>query len=109
MKLRDLRPRRAWVQGPGQTRGVLSDLEGLRRMVKRKKTSGGIEVVGSRARLFLSLSSKLSGLTAVLLLWVVPVVLLWDVSTHAFIPLNAIALCPVIGVVAGAISRFTIG
>lgn len=66
-------------------------------------------MVGTRqSTKYRSLSSKFSAFTAVLLLWVVAVVLFWDLRTHAFQLVKAIVLCSVIGVVAGAISRFTI-
>ena len=61
------------------------------------------------SRKYRSLSSKFSTFTAILLLWVVAVVLLWDLRNHTFQLLKAAALCSIIGVVAGAISRFTIG
>jgi signal transduction histidine kinase/CheY-like chemotaxis protein/HPt (histidine-containing phosphotransfer) domain-containing protein len=66
-------------------------------------------IVGNlQTRKFRSLSSKFSTFTSVLLLWVVAIALLWDVRSHSFNLAKAIALCIVIGLFAGAISRFTI-
>jgi signal transduction histidine kinase/CheY-like chemotaxis protein len=54
-----------------------------------------------------SLSSKFSIFTAVLVLWVVGTILLWDVRQHTFDLVKGVVLCGVVGLVAGAISRFT--
>jgi len=74
-----------------------------------RETSEDEEVSGLPSRNYRSLSSKFSAFTALLLLWVVAVILLWDLRTHSFQLVKAATLCTVIGVVAGAISRFTIG
>jgi len=55
-----------------------------------------------------SLASKFSVFTAILVLWIVVVVLCWDLHQHTFDVAKGIVLCCVVGVVAGAISRFTI-
>jgi signal transduction histidine kinase/CheY-like chemotaxis protein/HPt (histidine-containing phosphotransfer) domain-containing protein len=54
-----------------------------------------------------SLSSKFSIFTAVLVLWVVGTIMLWDVRQHTFDLAKGLVLCGVVGLVAGAISRFT--
>jgi signal transduction histidine kinase/CheY-like chemotaxis protein/HPt (histidine-containing phosphotransfer) domain-containing protein len=54
-----------------------------------------------------SLSSKFSIFTAVLVLWVVGTILCWDVIQHTFNLMKGIVLFGVVGVVAFAISRFT--
>jgi signal transduction histidine kinase/CheY-like chemotaxis protein/HPt (histidine-containing phosphotransfer) domain-containing protein len=53
------------------------------------------------------LSSKFSIFTAVLVLWVVGTIMLWDVRQHTFDLTKGLVLCGVVGLVAGAISRFT--
>ncbi|MEQ1945750.1 MAG: ATP-binding protein [Bryobacteraceae bacterium] len=55
-----------------------------------------------------TLSSKFSTLSAILLLWVVAIAVFWDVRSHAFQLWKALTLCGIVGLVAGAISRFTI-
>jgi signal transduction histidine kinase/CheY-like chemotaxis protein/HPt (histidine-containing phosphotransfer) domain-containing protein len=54
-----------------------------------------------------SLSKKFSVFTGVLVLWVVVTILLWDVRQHTFDLTKGVVLCGVVGVVAFAISRFT--
>jgi len=56
---------------------------------------------------FRSLSSKFSIFTGVLVLWIVVVILCWDLRQHTFDVTKGLVLCGVVGVVAGAISRFT--
>ena len=56
---------------------------------------------------FRSLSSKFSIFTGVLVLWVVVTILCWDVRQHTFDLTKGVVLCGIVGVVAGAISRFT--
>ena len=56
---------------------------------------------------FRSLSSKFSIFTGVLVLWVVVTILCWDVRQHTFDLTKGVVLCGVVGVVAAAISRFT--
>jgi signal transduction histidine kinase/CheY-like chemotaxis protein/HPt (histidine-containing phosphotransfer) domain-containing protein len=53
------------------------------------------------------LSKKFSIFTGVLVLWVVLTILLWDVHQHTFDMTKGVVLCGVVGVVAFAISRFT--
>jgi signal transduction histidine kinase/CheY-like chemotaxis protein len=55
-----------------------------------------------------SISSKFSTFTLLLLVWVVMVVVLWDVRTHTFDPTKGLVLVCVALLVAGAVSRFTI-
>jgi signal transduction histidine kinase/ActR/RegA family two-component response regulator len=55
-----------------------------------------------------SLSSKFSMFTGVLLLWVVAVILWWDIRRQAFDWALGVVLCGVVVMVAAAISRFTI-
>jgi signal transduction histidine kinase/CheY-like chemotaxis protein len=62
----------------------------------------------SRPPNFRSLATKFSIFTAVLVLWIVVVVLCWDLHQHTFDLAKGIVLCCVVGIVAGAISRFTI-
>ncbi len=57
---------------------------------------------------FRSLAHKFSIFTAVLVLWIVVVVLYWDLRQHTFDVAKGIVLCLVVAVVAVAISRFTI-
>ena len=63
---------------------------------------------GSRPPHVRSLASKFSIFTAILVLWIVVVVLCWDVRQHTFDVTKGLLLCGVVGVVAAAISRFTI-
>ena len=55
-----------------------------------------------------SLASKFSVFTGGLLLWVVMVTLGWDIVQHTFTKGKALVLCGLVGVIAFAISRFTI-
>ncbi|HLH40906.1 MAG TPA: ATP-binding protein [Bryobacteraceae bacterium] len=57
---------------------------------------------------FRSLASKFSIFTGVLVLWVVIMVLCWDLRMHTFDVSKGIMLCAIVVVVAGALSRFTI-
>jgi signal transduction histidine kinase/DNA-binding response OmpR family regulator len=63
--------------------------------------------VERRPSTYRSLSSKFSIFTAVLVLWVVGTILCWDLIQNNFDLTKGIILCGVVGVVAGAISRFT--
>jgi len=56
---------------------------------------------------FRSLSSKFSIFTGVLVLWVVAVILWWDIRQHTFDLTKGLMLCVIVLAVAGAISRFT--
>ncbi len=60
-----------------------------------------------RPQNFRSLSSKFSIFTGVLVLWIVVVILCWDLRQHTFDITKGIVLCFVVGLVAAAISRFT--
>ena len=60
-----------------------------------------------RPQHYRSLSSKFSIFTGVLVLWIVVVILCWDLRQHTFDLTKGVVLCCVVGVVAGAISRFT--
>lgn len=55
-----------------------------------------------------TLASRFSFFTGLLLVWVVTMVLLWDILTHTFSLGEGILLVVVVLAVAGAISRFTI-
>jgi len=57
---------------------------------------------------FYSLSSKFSVFIGLLLMWVVAVVVLWDIREHKFDLLKGVVLCAVAILVGGAISRFTV-
>ena len=57
---------------------------------------------------FRSLSSKFSRFTVLLLLWVVMVIMLWDIRHHAFDLTKAALLVAVVVFTTGLISRFTI-
>ena len=57
---------------------------------------------------FSSLSSKFSAFIGLLLMWVVAVVVLWDIREHQFDLLKGVVLCAVAILVGGAISRITI-
>ena len=57
---------------------------------------------------FRSLSSKLSRFSVAIVIWVVVVIMLWDIRTHTFDLTKAFLLCAVVAVTAGLISRFTI-
>jgi signal transduction histidine kinase/CheY-like chemotaxis protein len=61
----------------------------------------------SRPPNFRSLASKFSIFTAILVLWIVVVVLCWDLRQHTFDLTKGLLLVGVVGVVAAAISRFT--
>lgn len=60
-----------------------------------------------RPQNYRSLSSKFSIFTGVLVLWIVVVILCWDLRQHTFDLTKGLVLCGVVGIVAGAISRFT--
>ena len=74
-------------------------------MSRRGETSHHGNV--GRPSQYRSLSSKFSIFTAVLVLWVVGTILCWDLVQHTFDLTKGFVLCVVVGVVAGAISRFT--
>jgi signal transduction histidine kinase/CheY-like chemotaxis protein/HPt (histidine-containing phosphotransfer) domain-containing protein len=57
---------------------------------------------------FYSLSSKFSIFIGLLLMWVVAVVLLWDIREHQFDLLKGVVLCVAAILVGGAISRITV-
>jgi signal transduction histidine kinase/CheY-like chemotaxis protein/HPt (histidine-containing phosphotransfer) domain-containing protein len=57
---------------------------------------------------FYSLSSKFSIFIGLLLMWVVAVVVLWDIREHQFDLLKGVVLCVVVILVGGAISRITV-
>ena len=57
---------------------------------------------------FYSLSSKFSIFIGLLLLWVVVVIMLWDIRAHQFDWWKAVLLCVVAILVGGAISRITV-
>src|SRR5579863_164165 len=57
---------------------------------------------------FYSLSSKFSIFISLLLMWVVAVVVLWDIREHKFDLLKGVVLCVVAILVGGAISRITV-
>ena len=61
-----------------------------------------------RLQNYRSLSSKFSIFTGVLVLWVVVVILCWDLRKHTFDLTKGVVLCGIVVVVAGALSRFTI-
>ncbi len=56
---------------------------------------------------FRSLSSKFSRFTVLLFLWMVMLIILWDIRTHTFSVLKAALMCAVVVVIGGLISRFT--
>ncbi|MEQ1884699.1 MAG: ATP-binding protein [Bryobacteraceae bacterium] len=77
-------------------------------MLCQRKTTED-EIVDNRpTRKHRMLSSKFTTFTSILLLWVVAIALFWDVRAHSFQLGKAITLCIIVGLVAGAISRFTI-
>jgi len=57
---------------------------------------------------FYSLSSKFAIFIGLLLLWVVVVIMAWDIRTHQFDLLKGVVLCVVAILVGGAISRITV-
>src|SRR5579863_314829 len=57
---------------------------------------------------FYSLSSKFSIFIGLLLMWVVAVVVLWDIREHKFDLLKGVVLCAVAILVGGTISRITV-
>jgi signal transduction histidine kinase/DNA-binding response OmpR family regulator len=63
--------------------------------------------VDDRPKNFRSLSSKFSIFTGVLVLWVVVVILCWDIRSHTFDVAKGVVLCGIVVVVGAAISRFT--
>ena len=68
----------------------------------------GSEQVAVRPGRFRSLSSKFSIFTAILVLWVVATIIVFDTREETFDLTKALALCGVVVLVAVAISRFTI-
>ena len=69
---------------------------------------GHHEYVGeSKPANFRSLSSKFSRFTVLLFLWMVTLIILWDIRTHTFNVLKAVLMCGVVVVIGGLISRFT--
>jgi two-component system sensor histidine kinase/response regulator len=56
---------------------------------------------------FRSLSSKFSRFTVLLFLWMVGLIILWDVRNHAFNLPKAILMCAIVVLLGGLISRFT--
>jgi signal transduction histidine kinase/CheY-like chemotaxis protein/HPt (histidine-containing phosphotransfer) domain-containing protein len=57
---------------------------------------------------FYSLSSKFSVFIGLLLMWVVAVIMLWDIREHKFDLLKGVVLCAVAILAGGAISRITV-
>lgn len=66
------------------------------------------EVDNLKPAKFSSLSSKFSAFIGLLLMWVVAVVVLWDIRQHQFDLLKGVVLCAVAILVGGAISRITV-
>ena len=60
-----------------------------------------------KAANFRSLSSKFSRFTVLLFLWMVGLIVLWDVRNHAFNAPKAILMCAIVVLLGGLISRFT--
>jgi signal transduction histidine kinase/CheY-like chemotaxis protein/HPt (histidine-containing phosphotransfer) domain-containing protein len=60
-----------------------------------------------RPQTFRSLASKFSVFTGVLVLWIVVTILCWDLGRHNFEVTKGVVLLVIVGVVAAAISRFT--
>ena len=60
----------------------------------------------SRAN-FRSLSSKFSRFIVLLFVWMVMLIILWDVRRHTFDVLQAVLMVSLLVVIAGFISRFT--
>jgi signal transduction histidine kinase/DNA-binding response OmpR family regulator len=60
-----------------------------------------------RPQTYRSLSSKFSIFTGVLVLWIVVVMLCWDLRQHTFDITKGLVLCGIVVIVAGALSRFT--
>ena len=56
---------------------------------------------------FRSLSSKFSRFTVLLFLWMVMLIILWDIRRHTFDALQAVLMVAILVVIGGAISRFT--
>ncbi len=56
---------------------------------------------------FRSLSSKFSRFTVLLFLWMVGLIILWDVRSHTFDAPKAILMCAIVVLLGGLISRFT--
>src|SRR5947209_5753612 len=77
-------------------------------MCKRPWTVDDGSVERARPQSFRSLSSKFSIFTGVLVLWVVAMILWWDIRHHTFDWTKGVVLCGIVVAVAGAISRFTI-
>src|SRR5271169_4118362 len=77
-------------------------------MVQLSKTSHHGSIVDEpRPHHFRSLSSKFSIFSGVLVLWVVMMILCWDIRQHTFDVTKGVVLCGIVLVVAGVISRFT--
>ena len=58
---------------------------------------------------FRSLSSKFSRFTVLLFLWMVMVIILWDIRQHTFDAVKAVLMIVVLVLTGGLISRFTMG
>ena len=71
----------------------------------RNGVQNGVKNNGRKVQ---SLSRKFSLFTGVLLLWVVAVILWWDIQRHSFDWTLGVVLVGIVVAVAGAISRFTI-
>jgi signal transduction histidine kinase/CheY-like chemotaxis protein/HPt (histidine-containing phosphotransfer) domain-containing protein len=56
---------------------------------------------------FRSLSSKFSRFTVLLFLWMVALIVLWDVRSHTFDAPKAILMCVIVVLLGGLLSRFT--
>ena len=56
---------------------------------------------------FRSLSSKFSRFTVLLFLWMVALIVLWDVRRHTFDAPKAILMCVIVVLLGGLLSRFT--
>jgi hypothetical protein len=56
---------------------------------------------------FRSLSSKFSRFIVLLFVWVIMLIILWDVRRHTFDVLQAVVMCLLVVFIAGVISRFT--
>ena len=56
---------------------------------------------------FRSLASKFSRFTVLLFLWMVGLIILWDVRNHAFNLPKALLMCGIVVLLGGLISQFT--
>jgi signal transduction histidine kinase/DNA-binding response OmpR family regulator len=65
------------------------------------------EVGESKPANFRSLSSKFSRFTVLLFLWMVMLIILWDIRRHTFDVLQAVLMIAILVVIGGMISRFT--